>query len=128
MQLAPLHLGGDDKDDKDEEDDDELNPEDIPATNAALTALRVTLAGAEVAWDNALKRFIKLWVTRDPSKTGRLFFFTVAGVSCIFGANLLGPENPLEFGRDNLFSSVMGGTPEWVFNREQGGALHVESS
>lgn len=97
-----------------------MNPEDIPASNPAWTALRVTLSSAELAWERTLKRFIKLWVTRDPSITGRLFFFTVAGMSCIFGANVLGPENPLEFGRDNLFSSVMGGNPEWVFNREQG--------
>ena len=88
--------------------------------NTALTALRVTLASAELAWEKTLNKFIKLWVTRDPSLTGRLFFFTVLGISCIFGANVLGPENPLEFGRDNLFSSVMGGSPEWVFNREQG--------
>ena len=36
------------------------------------------------------------------------------------GAVGLGPRNPLEFGRDNLFSTVMGTTPQWVVNREQG--------
>jgi|TARA_B110000977_G_scaffold98987_2_gene130097 predicted membrane chloride channel (bestrophin family) len=36
------------------------------------------------------------------------------------GASFLGPRNPLEFGRDSLFSTVMGVKPQWVLNREQG--------
>ena len=67
-----------------------------------------------------VKRVVRLWVTRDPTLTDRLFFFTAMFASFLTGASLLGPKNPLEFGRDNLFSTVMGVTPQWVLNREQG--------
>ena len=59
-------------------------------------------------------------MTRDPTLTDRLFFFTAMFASFLTGASLLGPNNPLEFGRDNLFSTVMGVTPQWVLNRDQG--------
>ena len=105
--------GGDD-----EEDPDEIDPEALP--NPVITFLRVALTSTEIMFDNLVKRILKLWVTRDPTLTGRLFFFTAGMI--LFGtlANVLGPTNPLEFGRDSLLTTIMGKAPEWVFDREQG--------
>jgi len=92
--------GGDDEDSEDEEDDDDDFTDVAPTWPAvAFTAVRATLTTAEKAAARTIKAFIKFWVTRDPSKTGRLVFFTLAGSGLIFGAVVLGPQNPLEFGR-----------------------------
>ena len=95
-----------------------MNPDDLPVPLSDI---------AKAAWaellnqlTNVLKRVVKLWVTRDPTLTGKLFVFTAMGIVFLAGATFLGPRNPLEFGRDSLFSTVMGVTPQWVLNREQG--------
>ena len=95
-----------------------MDPEALP--NQIVAFLRVALTSAEIAFDRVVKRILKLWVTRDPTLTGRLFFFTAGAF--LFGtlAKVLGPTNPLEFGKESLFSTVMGTSPQWVFNREQG--------
>ena len=95
-----------------------MNPEDIP--NSLGSTLRHAWAQVLLTFEKMVKRVVRLWVTRDPTLTDRLFFFTAMFASFLTGASLLGPKNPLEFGRDNLFSTVMGVTPQWVLNREQG--------
>ena len=82
--------------------------------------MRAFAAQVELAVERVGKNAVRLWVTRDPTLTSRLFFFGAGFVVCVTGAVGLGPRNPLEFGRDNLFSTVMGTTPQWVLNREQG--------
>ena len=114
--------GGDDDDDdeKDESDDDDVNPEDITPRWSPLAALRVSAATTQLALESFVNKSVKLWVTRDPSMTSRLFFFTVMGVNFLIAASLLGPQEQLDFARDSLFNTVMGTTPQWIFNRNQG--------
>jgi hypothetical protein len=66
--------GGDD----DHDDDDEVSPEDLPVPlrDIALAAWAKVLTQLE----NILKRVVKLWVTRDPTLTGKLFGFTAMGI------------------------------------------------
>lgn len=104
--------GDDDEEDEDDEDDDEV----------VLRTPWYELAWIEMEAEltKVMQRLLNIWITRDPSKTTRLVFFSLLGSALFLAALLLYPENPLEFSDEGLFASVFGRNPRWVINRELG--------
>lgn len=112
--------GGDGGGGDDEEDDEEGDDEDDDEVVLRTPWYELAWIEMETELVRIMQQILNIWITRDPSKTTRLVFFSLLGTSLFLASLFLYPENPLEFSDEGLFASVFGRNPRWVINRELG--------